>query len=109
MCEACLPPDPTTHAAPYLGVDCRAGRCVWYDSRETELTACSKNEDCLLRNGLGCCERCTVSLETLIAVNRTTKLPQCAAALACPPCMPVYPAEYAAACQGGRCAVVKAQ
>jgi hypothetical protein len=108
LCEACLPPDPTVHTAPYLRVDCRAGRCVWIDAQRTEVTACSKASDCVLRNGLGCCERCGTSLETLVAVNRTA--PVCAAGgAACPPCVATYPAEYAAACQGGRCAVVKAQ
>jgi hypothetical protein len=106
-CEACPPPDPVTHAVPYLRVDCRAGRCVWIDTRQTEMTACSNAGDCVLRNGLGCCERCGTSLETLVAVNG--KVPQCASAAPCPPCVSTYPADYAATCRGGQCAVVKAQ
>jgi hypothetical protein len=105
MCEPCMMPDPTTHTTPYFGATCRAGRCVLYDARETEMGACQTSVDCTLRNGLGCCERCGISLDTLISVNRAAPLPSCGSAPACPPCMPAYPQEYGAMCTAGRCVV----
>jgi hypothetical protein len=105
-CGACPPPAPMTHTAPYFGATCRGGRCVLYDARTIELTACTLASDCTLRNGLGCCERCGESPETLIAVNRSVPLPQCAGAPACPPCVATYGNGWFADCVGGRCAVV---
>jgi hypothetical protein len=107
LCEACLPGDPTTHTTPYLRVDCVTGHCIWTDTRRTEATACSTGSDCILRNGLSCCEWCGTSPETLVAVNRNVRL--CEPGPACPPCVAMYPAGYAATCQAGHCAVVEAQ
>jgi hypothetical protein len=79
---------------------------VLFDARASELTSCTRPEDCTLRNGLACCETCGASLETLIAVNASMRLPQCDQAPPCPPCVATYPSGYGATCTGGRCAVV---
>jgi hypothetical protein len=100
-CAAC---DPSPN--PWLGATCREGRCVAFDARQTELTACAEHADCRLRGGLGCCENCAASPEEFVALNRmanTEPLLCGGAPIACDACIPAIPPGFSAFCTDGRC------
>ena len=101
-CVTCDPPFPS----PWLGATCRQSRCVAFDVRQTELTACTEPGDCRLRAGLGCCENCTASPENFVSINRTvnTEPLLCGGApILCDACTPAVPPGLSAVCDGGRC------
>jgi hypothetical protein len=89
---------------------CREGHCVAYDAREMPMTECTDSSECILRNGLDCCEHCSSDGAGIIAVNRDPV----GAALrcedypgSCPPCSNgiAYPAGAEPECDFGRCTV----
>lgn len=68
---------------------CREGHCVAYDAREMPMTECTDSSECVLRNGLACCELCSSELGGgIVAVNRDPA----GAALLCE--------DYAGSCRG---------
>jgi hypothetical protein len=106
-CPACeLTPDP------WLGATCRAGRCVAYDSRQTELTACDTPADCRYRVGLDCCEDCTPSRDSIIAVNAEADVRSWVCGngpVGCAGCVPMYPPNFSLLCNNGTCGVLDAE
>jgi hypothetical protein len=94
---------------PSLGATCEAGRCVGYDVRALELSACTADDDCRVRTR-DCCE-CGGATDpsALIAVRADARADYAALVcddLACPECVPVYPDTVEAFCAAdGHCDV----
>ncbi|MGK4001558.1 BPTI/Kunitz domain-containing protein [Sorangium sp. So ce1036] len=104
---ACGPCPEVTEAertSQYFTATCERGQCVVLDVRESPLTECTEDAECMLRNGLGCCEGC--SGEGIVAINRNADLAALVCPdgpVACPACAPIYPPGTAAVCVEGRC------
>jgi len=97
---------------PWLGATCRAGRCVAYDARQTELTECSAPEDCRFRAGLDCCEACAPPRSAFIAVNRDADVGPWVCGDwpgGCAGCVPIVPPNLSVTCGNGRCGVLDAE
>jgi len=92
---------------PWLGATCSSGRCIAFDARQTNLTLCMTSDECHLRSGLECCESCTATPGTLVALNELDPRPLLCgnSAVACDACVPALPAGAFAACVDGRCSV----
>ena len=99
----------TTPTAPRFLATCRDEQCVVQDTADLPLSACSADEDCILRFGLGCCEPCSGEAAQLTSV-RADGLAELAA-LTCAPddrcggCFHDYPPGATAVCVDGRCSV----
>jgi hypothetical protein len=108
-CAPCPAPDPLTATRPYLAATCRNGQCVPIDVRLEGAAECGQPEDCRLRMGVGCCEGCGGDFSSLVAVNNSGEWVNLVCGpdlVACPGCEPIYPPEYAATCDAGRCALI---
>ncbi|WP_437588552.1 BPTI/Kunitz domain-containing protein [Sorangium sp. So ce1000] len=104
VCGPCQDVTEAERTAHYFTATCEAGRCVVLDVRESPLTECAVDSDCVLRDGLGCCEGCDGT--GIVALNQSADLNAlaCPADMgACPPCAPVYPDGMTAVCSSGRC------
>jgi hypothetical protein len=99
-----------TQENPNLAATCEAGSCVGFDVRQEEYSACAGDNDCTLRNGLGCCESCQGSEFNVVAVNvNQTALVEavCGDELqGCPDCVVQYPPNKKASCISNHCQVV---
>ena len=86
---------------------CQNQHCAVVDVRETELTLCKDNAECMLRDGAQCCEGCDG--RGLVALHRNANLRDLVCetpASACPPCLPPpIPNGIVPACLSGRCRV----
>ena len=109
-CSPCPPYDGEPER-PYFGAKCSNHQCELFDVRKTELASCEGDADCLLREGLECCECASagpwVSINTqqLLAANFLGCAPG-----GCPKCEGHAPsAGLRASCVGGRCAVVSSK
>lgn len=51
----CAPVPPEMVNSPNYYAECVANRCLGLDVRTSELSACTSNADCILRNGTSCC------------------------------------------------------
>jgi hypothetical protein len=94
--------------AQYYAADCRAGRCVVVDVRTTAATSCLDNNDCYLRDGLGCCEGCDGQGFVALSHNADVALLTCGSG-PIPPCLPCdspIPSNYVPQCVANHCAVV---
>jgi hypothetical protein len=95
---------------PNLATTCEAGSCKGFDVRQEEYSACSGDQDCTLRMGLGCCEACQGGEFNLVAVNvNQTALTEALCGnelIGCPDCAPQYPPNKKAACVANQCQVV---
>jgi hypothetical protein len=116
-CAACLvPTDPTQINVPQFTAICEAStRCNAIDVRQGPFSSCTLDEECKLRWGLSCCEGCTGALGGLVAVSASAELHAAvcpSGTVACPACVPTYPAGVSAKCVGatgsaaGHCRVV---
>jgi hypothetical protein len=86
---------------PNLQAFCRGGRCTAVDVRRDELSACTADDDCVLRYE-ACCE-CGASGDFNIIALRKEKMgaysaERCPSSTGCPECAPVYPATLRAVC-----------
>ena len=107
-CPIALPcPACATATNPNLGARCVLGRCQVFDVQKVpEYSSCQATSDCVLRNGVGCCE-CggngwvAVSQSGNAALGRD----ECAPNSACPACAPVPPPGTFATCIGNACNV----
>jgi hypothetical protein len=101
-CTPCLrPSDPSQINTPQFAAICQAGRCAAIDVRTNAVSRCTGNTECSLRWGTGCCEGCSGTTGGLVAISASAELRAlvCGAnAGACPPCVPVYPANVTARC-----------
>ncbi|WP_438016267.1 BPTI/Kunitz domain-containing protein [Sorangium sp. So ce315] len=103
-CAPCPPVSEADSTSQYFTAACESGRCVVLDVRESPLTECTKDTDCVLRDGVGCCEGCDG--KGVVALNQSADLRAlvCPEGFgACPPCAPVYPEGMTAVCAEGRC------
>jgi hypothetical protein len=108
-CGPCPPIDVIQRTSSYFAATCTAGSCQVVNTRETDVTACTTDSDCTLRNGMNCCEFCAAE-ETMVAVNKRADLNALLCGQgpgACPPCVPVYPYGFGAVCASGRCLVAR--
>jgi hypothetical protein len=90
----------------HFGAACSAGHCAVYDVRTDDLSACSEDSDCKLRNGLNCCEGCGESGWVAIAAAQESTLTNPCIEIPCPACEAVEPEGMRAACNAGHCQVV---
>jgi hypothetical protein len=93
-------------ADPYLIARCQTNLCTGFDVRtDPTYTKCGSDQDCMLRQGLGCCE-CNPSGQW-VAISKVGAMiltPQvCGPSTACPGCFPTPPAGYSAVCRAGAC------
>lgn len=103
-CEPCPDLSEAERTSQYFAATCERGHCVVLDVRTSPLTECAEDADCVLRDGLGCCEGCDG--RGVVALNRSvdpTSMVCPSDFGACPPCAPVYPAGMTAVCSAGRC------
>lgn len=75
VCPLC----PSLGGRSNIGARCEAGRCKVFDARrEKPLSACTEDDDCLLRFGLACCESCDAA--SIVAVRKDAAIER----LVCP-------------------------
>jgi hypothetical protein len=106
----CLPCEPAT-PNPWIGVTCRNSRCVAFDARQEDITECATHDDCRLRGGIACCEKCTAAGPEFVSVNPSVNPQQllCGnSAMGCTGCVAVPPPGLSAVCEGGRCSLAQA-
>lgn len=106
-CGACAPYD-GPQERPYYGARCTNQHCELFDVRNTELARCNSDGDCLLREGLECCE--CASAGPWVAVNTQRVLAAnflgCAPGT-CPTCEHASRENLRAGCVDGQCVVTK--
>lgn len=105
--EAC--PDCVSEPNPNLFAFCdtASGTCKGADLPETEFAACAQDQDCTLRNGLGCCTCGASNGYVAVSVAKLGDLDAllCEDAEPCPECDPEPPVGIEAACVSNRCEV----
>jgi hypothetical protein len=106
VCPAC-----PTAPEPNLVAYCANGSCQAHDVRVDDVSACTKDDDCMLR-AASCCEPCGPSSFELIALAKTHasdyRAKVCRPDAACSKCLPVYPAGLTASCASdGHCRVTE--
>jgi hypothetical protein len=82
----------------YFVPNCVQGACVVEDIRESALSLCKTEQDCMLRNGNGCCEGCGGS--QVIAINKSGAFNElvCSDSSTCLDCEPTLPPGAIARC-----------
>ena len=111
----CDDPDPIcpgcpSQVNPWIGATCAGETCDEFDLREDPATACTSNDECVLRT-TGCCEcGADTTPSALISIRRdsvgdyTARV--CDPDASCPGCDPEYPGWVEPACSDdGRCYV----
>jgi hypothetical protein len=107
-------PDCINQVDPNLTSFCVAQQCQMIDVRTDDVSTCSNDSDCMIRYA-DCCEQCGGPYpELLIALNKqqagSYQGQVCGAETGCPPCVPVYPADYVAICGADKhCKVAQPQ
>lgn len=86
----------------YLQAFCTAGTCAVTDLRKDAISACTRDEDCVLRYGT-CCQPCDGgSIESLVAIRSGAEgeleRQICAGTEACDKCLPAFPDGARARC-----------
>jgi hypothetical protein len=105
-CDACQSVTEAQLTSQYFGARCELGKCQLFDVRESALTNCASDGDCILRNGLSCCESCDGS--GFVAIRADADIASIACPLSaqgCTACDSVAPEGLSAVCSGGRCTV----
>jgi hypothetical protein len=103
-CVPCPPVDEGERTSQYYAATCESGRCVVLDVRESPITQCTEDADCILRDGVACCQGCDGT--GIVAVNRNADLEHLVCGdrdQGCPPCEPQFPPNMAPICSEGRC------
>lgn len=102
-CAPCPPSSELTATGKYYKPVCRSGQCTAVDLRESPVSECQANDDCRLRAGVACCERCQGGF---VAVNSGAEFcpegPE-----PCPKCAAFPPQGIVSQCTAGRCVVAK--
>jgi hypothetical protein len=100
-------PDCVGERNPNLFAYCepQAGECRGANLPETDFAACTKDEDCSLRNGTGCCICGPTDAWVAVATAKVPELEKlvCEPGEACPGCVPDMPDGLGVACVEGRC------
>ncbi|XYH96550.1 BPTI/Kunitz domain-containing protein [Sorangium sp. So ce1128] len=103
-CAPCPEVGEAERTSQYFTATCDGGRCVVLDVRESPLTQCTDDSECVLRDGVGCCEGCDGT--GIVALDQSADIRGLVCPDdfgACPPCAPVYPPGMTAVCSEGRC------
>lgn len=103
-CGACQDVNEIERTSQYFTATCDGGRCVVLDVRESPLTQCATDTECVLRDGVACCEGCDGA--GIVALNQSADLGPLVCGggdPGCPPCAPLYPPGMQAVCVDGRC------
>jgi len=106
-CAPCQEVEELDRAEQYYIAHCILGQCVLIDIR-ADYAECTTGEDCILRQGSGCCSGCGDS--GFIAVSSLEFLDDaCADDVGCPECDPIVPQGLSAQCnlETERCQVVQ--
>jgi hypothetical protein len=103
-CGAC--PDVTEfeRTSQYFIATCEAGHCTVTDLRQSDLTRCGTDADCVLRDGADCCQGCDGT--GIVVLNKGAKLEGLvcpSTGYACDACAPTFPPGYVPLCASGRC------
>lgn len=100
-CPAC--PD---FPAQRFWASCDSGHCIANDLQESPLGACSQSSDCVLRNDLNCCERCSASGAPSVVNANLASATLCQdTGVPCPDCVPQHEPNTVPVCVNSRCAV----
>jgi Kunitz/Bovine pancreatic trypsin inhibitor domain len=103
-CPGC--PEPSQSSREFFTATCQAGQCVVIDVRQTDLTKCVDNTDCVLRSGLECCERCDGAHWVALNAKADLRALVCGAdPPGCPACVAPEPLNDRPRCTAGRCEV----
>ena len=104
-CGQCPPVSEMKSTRQYFRAECSAGNCIVVDIRTSDLTACSTVQDCVLRDGIECCEGCDGG--GIVAINRKVDIGKqiCGTPMPCLACAPNIPSSYSAACTNSHCSV----
>jgi Kunitz/Bovine pancreatic trypsin inhibitor domain len=106
-CGPCPPVPDSELTVQYFIPTCENGRCGVLDIRQSDLTACAADTDCVMRHGAVCCEYCGNS--GIVVINRNADLRKLVCpmpATDCPlDCVPNFPPGYTPFCNNGRCAI----
>ncbi|MBI5533273.1 MAG: hypothetical protein HY898_11190 [Deltaproteobacteria bacterium] len=107
----CPEPDHQTwvRTAAQFATTCTAGTCTAFDIRTSDLSACTTQNDCVLRWGTGCCPSCSASNNSLVAVSSKAPLYETLCGNVDVDCCPSppFPANAVAMCGSkGHCEVV---
>jgi len=106
VCDACPPPVPSSATRQNFGATCESGRCVVFDVREHEISACTDDSDCILRANMECCEGCSTVAPTAVNSSADIVAVLCGAAVPCPACEPALPPNAIPMCAStGHCSV----
>ncbi len=99
-CAPCPPVADSVATRRYFRPVCSAGQCSALDVRQSPFTECKQATDCVLRDGVKCCEECDGGFVSVNAsANFCPNGPE-----ACPKCASIPPTGHVAVCQMGRCA-----
>ncbi len=104
-CRACAGYDSDSERR-YYGARCMNQQCQLFDVRSTEIARCESDGDCVLREGLECCECASagpwvaISTQTILALNFLGCAPG-----TCPVCDHTPSGDLRASCVDGRCVV----
>lgn len=93
-CAPCAPPIGDHGSLKYFVPNCVQGTCVVEDLRTSSVTLCKTEQDCVLRSGNGCCERCD-GLQN-IAVSTTGAFQKLVCGDLLPPCAACEPTSSGA-------------
>ena len=113
--SVCDDPDPNCPGCPsmvnpWIGATCALGTCAEFDLRAERITACTSDDECVLRT-TGCCEcGADTNPAALIAIRGDAVADYtsmvCDPESTCPGCDPEYPGWVEPACNDeGRCYV----
>jgi Kunitz/Bovine pancreatic trypsin inhibitor domain len=103
---ACAPcPRVAGGALDYFVPDCFKEECTVVDLRDPTFASCTRNDECFVHYGNGCCEQCGGNNPIALRVDAPISRLLCGdSPVACPPCVP--PMLHRAICSPeGRCAV----
>lgn len=103
---ACAPCPPVSSGAlEYFVPDCFKEECTVVDLRDPTFASCTRNDECFVRYGNGCCEDCGGNSPIALRVDAPISRLLCGdGPAACPPCVP--PMLHRAICgPEGRCVV----
>jgi hypothetical protein len=86
--------------AAQFGSTCSGAVCQEFDIRTSELSACTTQDDCILRWGTGCCESCSGSTDLIVAVSKKVPVYQVLCGNAQVDCCmpPAFPSDVIAMC-----------
>lgn len=100
-CAPCPPSSESGDTGKFFKPVCASGQCSAVDIRESPITECQVDGDCVLRAGVACCTSCNGGF---VSVNKNTNFcPD--GPVPCPQCASPSPEGLLAQCVQNRCVV----